>query len=396
MSQTSITPADSLADPPLKRPSGDQWLLRRRFCSSLGAVCLVIAAVSTTHAQGTLQGESQLPDSVWFAGTGQPSIQSEPYSSGEPNAAARKVPLGNPFGVEIRGQDIWITSVDDHCIYRGTMDGEKLVRVAGNGVKGYRGDGGAALEAAFNWPHEVRVDADDNLYIADTRNHVIRRVDAQTGKVTTIAGDGTAGYAGDGQRGSDVRFQQPHSVVLDGEGGLLVADTVNHRLRRIDLDSGIVETISGTGERRLPIDGQSALGSPLFGPRSLAVDSDSIWIALREGNSVWRMDRKAGTLHHVAGTGKKGYGGDGGDPLEATFHGPKGLVIDDRGRILIVDTENHAVRRIDLESRTVETVMGERAEPIAIPMKRPHGIAFSPSHGFFVADSEFHRVLRGR
>ena len=341
---------------------------------------------------GAMAQSRELSD-LWFAGTGQSSKRTTPYPEGTPRAEPKGVDLGNPFGVEIQGSKIWITSVDDHCIYEGTVDGGKLARIAGNGLIGYSGDGGRALEATFNWPHEVRADSNGNLFVADTRNHVIRKIDGASGTVTTLAGDGTEGFAGDGRKGRDVKFRQPHSVVLDGQGGLLVADTVNHRLRRIDLTTGVVRTISGTGQRKLPTDGADAANSPLFGPRSLAVDSRSIWIALREGNSVWRIDRQSNTIHHVAGTGAKGYGGDGGPPLQATFNGPKGLVLDSDGRLLIVDTENQAVRRIDLEAQTVETVLGEASKLHPIKLKRPHGIAFSEARGFFVADSENHRVL---
>ncbi len=331
-----------------------------------------------------------------FAGSGQPAKNDHPYPAGQPSGAAAAINLGNPFGIEVNGDSIWITTVDDHCVYRGTVDGKSLIRVVGTGVIGYDGDGGPAIQAAFNWPHEVRVDGDGNLFIADTRNHVIRRVDAHSGIVTTIAGNGSAGFAGDGKSGIQVQFKQPHSVVLDGAGGLLVADTVNHRLRRIDLSSGVVETICGTGEKALPTDGADAASAPLFGPRSLAVDANSIWIALREGNSIWRIDRNANTIHHVAGTGAKGYSGDGGPPLMATFNGPKGLVIDDQQRLLVVDTENHAVRRVDLNNDTVETVLGGVMAEQTFSLKRPHGIAFAPNHGYWVADSENHRVLQSR
>jgi sugar lactone lactonase YvrE len=331
-----------------------------------------------------------------FAGTGESSKRNQAYPAGQPAGAPAEIKIGNPFGIEILENSLWITSVDDHCIYRGMTDGNQLVRVAGSGISGYSGDGGAAVNATFNWPHEVRADQDGNLYVADTRNHVIRRIDASTGVVTTIAGNGQPGFAGDGKSGTQVQFQQPHSVVLDGVGGLLVADTVNHRLRRIDLASGKVQTISGTGEKKLPTDGADARIAPLFGPRSLAVDSSSIWIALREGNSIWRIDRATNKLHRVAGTGKKGYSRDGGPPLQATFNGPKGLVIDDQQRLLVVDTENHAVRRIDLSKGTVETVLGGTAAQRSFPLKRPHGISFSPSLGYLVADSENHRVLQGR
>lgn len=330
-----------------------------------------------------------------FAGTGSSAKIDSPYPTGEPTAAANRVALGNPFGVEILGDAVWLTTVDDHCIWRTSVDGKSLTRIAGTGEVGYAGDGGAATDAKFNWPHEVRVDSSGNLFVADTRNHVIRRIDAKTNVVTTIAGNGTPGFAGDGQKGSDVRFKQPHSVVLDHRGGLLVADTQNHRLRRIHLATGIVETVSGTGRRELPIDGAKASAVSLFGPRSLAVDETSIWIALREGNSIWRIDRAAGTIHHVAGTGKKGYSGDGGAPLDATFNGPKGIVVDDRGRLLVVDTENQAVRRIDLKAGSVETVLGGEAAAPRDRLRRPHGISHHAGRGFFVADSENHRVLIG-
>lgn len=342
-----------------------------------------------------------------FAGTGTPPRNRAAYRAGEPRGDANSVPLGNPFGVEVlvppspsidpdggrRAERVWITTVEDHCVWQVTAATGKIQRVAGNGTSGYSGDGGPATEAQFNWPHEVRRASGGDLFIADTRNHVIRKVDADTGIVSTIAGNGRPGYAGDGRSGAEVQFQQPHSVVLDGTGGLLVADTRNHRLRRIDLDSGIVETISGTGEPALPVEGSLASEAPLFGPRSLAVDADSIWIALREGNSIWRIDRKTDRLHRVAGTGAKGYSGDGGPPLQARFNGPKGLAIDSEGNILVVDTENHVIRRIDLEANLVETVLGGAEADDRERLKRPHGIAPLPVSGFLVGDSENHRVL---
>ena len=337
--------------------------------------------------------DSPQPQHSVFAGTGESSKRIEAYPADQPAGDRTEIAIGNPFGIEIIDNSIWITSVDDHCIYRGTVDGNELVRIAGTGVSGYGGDGGPAVDAAFNWPHEVRADQAGNLYVADTRNHVIRRIDAETGFVTTIAGNGQPGFAGEGKSGKLVQFKQPHSVVLDGVGGLLVADTVNHRLRRIDLASGKVETISGTGEKALPTEGADARTAPLYGPRSLAVDANSIWIALREGNSIWRIDRTTNKLHHIAGTGEKGYSGDGGKPLQATFNGPKGLVIDDHRRLLVVDTENQAVRRVDLAKGTVETVLGGTAAENSFHLKRPHGISFTTSLGYVVADSENHRVL---
>ena len=332
-----------------------------------------------------------------FAGSGKPS-RSDGTSPTKSNRLTRHsggaIALGNPFGIEIADNDVWITTVDDQCIWKTSFNSNEIVRVVGSGKKGYSGDGGPALEAQFNWPHEVRVDGNGNLFVADTRNHVIRRVDSGTRIVTTLAGNGKPGFAGDGNRGNKVQFDQPHSVVLDGDGGLLVADTKNHRLRRIDLETGIVNTVCGNGKRKLPVDGESIDEVSLFGPRSLAVDGNSIWIALREGNSIWRIDRVENRIFRIAGTGKKGYTGDGGDPLKATFSGPKGIAVDGQGNLLIVDTENHAVRRIDLEERTIETVLGGTKAKETLPTKRPHGIAPFGEQGFLLGDSEFHRVIK--
>jgi hypothetical protein len=362
-------------------------LTTRRQLSSGAILACVLLGASAAAA------EPSRP--MLLAGSGSPP-SSVPYPPGQPSGIASEIPLGNPFGIEVSGESVWLTTVDDHCIWRTDLDGRRLIRVAGTGQSGYSGDGGQALEATFNWPHEVRVDGQGNLLVADTRNHVIRWVDATSGRVKTIAGNGSPGFAGDGHSGSSVQFKQPHSVVFDQRGGILVADTQNHRLRRIDLGTGIVETVSGTGRGEMPVDGSDAKTASLFGPRSLAVDIDSIWIALREGNSIWRIDRHTGTIHHVAGTGKKGYSGDGGPALQATFNGPKGLVLDDHQGVLVVDTENQAVRRIDLAAGTVVTVLGGTLAGTTATLKRPHGIASQGDRGFFVADSENHRVLIGK
>ncbi len=369
---------------------------------------LAIVAVSTNCwlTSVTQSALGQSPDTdlprVW-AGTGvspQPSVR---YANPPTPRSSTATLLGNPFGIEIVKDKVWVTTVDDHCIWLGSIDSDAnasqsgqndettLVRVAGGGEKGYSGDGGSALEARFNWPHEVRVDGVGNLIVADTRNHVIRRIDAKTNIVTTIAGDGVEGFSGDGGPATQARLKHPHSVVLDGDDGVLIADTHNHRIRRLDLRTGLIETIAGTGAGKLPTDGALARQATLFGPRSLAIDAQSIWIALREGNSIWRIDRESGRIHHVAGSGKKGNSGDGGPATEATFNGPKGLVMDDQGRLLVVDTENHLIRRIDIDANTVETVLGKGA----LKLKRPHGIAYANGFGYLLGDSENHQVVHG-
>ncbi|TWU02138.1 NHL repeat-containing protein [Stieleria varia] len=364
---------------------------RIRFIAAI-SLCIpfVIAGIHPGIAQDSATAQDGYR--VW-AGTGESPLalpEKDPVHEALPPTST---PLGNPFGIECLSPDtVYLTTIDDHSVWRWQESDNVLHRVAGNGKQGYSGDGGPATMATFNWPHEVRLDKNGDLYIADTRNHVIRVIDAETGIIRTIAGDGQPGFQGDGKSGDAVRFSQPHSVVLDGTGGALVADTINHRVRRIDLATGIVTTFAGTGKPALPTNGAVASETPLFGPRSLAVDDQYIWVVLREGNSVWRIDRETSKIEHVAGTGQKGHTGDGGPPLHATFRGPKGIAIDGQGHVLVVDTENHVVRRIDLTANTIETV-GTSSKS---NMKRPHGIAPFGAEAFLVGDSEMHRVLLGR
>ncbi len=323
-----------------------------------------------------------------FAGTG-----SAASPVADKPSDPKTVALRNVYGIEVTDDAIYFSTVDDHSIWKSDRRGSSMVRIAGTGQQGYSGDGGPARQATFNAPHEIRVADNGDVYVADTRNHCIRRVNADDGTVETLAGDGKPGFRGDGGPGDQARFDQPHSIVLDGRGGVLVADTKNHRLRRIDLETGTVKTVCGDGKRRLPEEDQKWDQVSLFGPRSLAVDDDSIWLVLREGNSVWRLDRQRQTIHRVAGTGAKGHSGDGGDPLQATFRGPKGIGVDSEGNLLIVDTENHAMRYVDRSAGTIST--------LAIPfeMKRPHGTAVLTERGqpdrVLVSDSEEHRVLIG-
>ena len=357
--------------------------------SRIAVILLTVNVLQPTWAQ-----DLGTPKVTIFAGTESGISKQSRYTAGKPVGVGTDILLSNPFGIEVGKDKTWVTTVDDSCIWQCDSDGENFRRIAGNGTQGYSGDQSAAINAQMKWPHEVRADDGGNLFVADTRNHVIRRIDATNGQIQTIAGNGKPGFAGDGKTGSDVQFDQPHSIVLDGEGAVIVADTKNHRVREIDLQTGVVRTVIGDGKRKLPSDGGKAIEQSVFGPRSLAVDGRSIWLVLREGNSIWRLDRDTGRLHHVAGTGKKGYSGDGGHPLQATFNGPKGIAIDSQGRVLIVDTENHAVRRIDLSANRVTTVLGGNAAKSTKPLKRPHGIAATADGGFLVGDSEFHRVLK--
>ncbi len=297
---------------------------------------------------------------------------------------------------------VYITSVGQHRVLRLDRASGRLSCVAGNGTQGYSGDGGPATDAQLNEPYEVRFDVHGNMYFVEMQNHLVRRVDAKTGNISTVAGTGAAGYAGDGGPSLDARFRQPHSIALDDRGGLYVADIGNHRIRRIDLDGGTVTSIAGNGEKEMPRDGQNAQASPMVGPRALYITGDVMWIALREGHSIWRMDLLSRVVHHVAGTGEKGYSGDGGPTAKATFNGPKGIVASPDGLVYVVDTENQAIRLIDTRADRVYTVAGggpaargfagQGVAALTAKMDRPHGICLAPDGTLYIGDTNNHRV----
>ena len=157
-------------------------------------------------------------------------------------------------------------------------------------------------------------------------NHAVRRVAAGTGIISTVAGTGVAGFSGDGGPAAAAQLSRPHSIVFDPDGRLLICDIGNHRMRRVDLTTGRIETFAGTGERAPTPDGAPLAGTPLNGPRAMALDpAGNLYLALREGNAIYRIDLERETIHHVAGTGEQGYAGDGGPARLATLAGPKGL-----------------------------------------------------------------------
>ena len=321
--------------------------------------------------------------------------------------AALATNIGHPFGVEI-GPDgaLYISEVMNHRVRRLDLASGELTTVAGCGRKGYAGDGGPAIEAEMNEPYEVRFDAAGNMVIVEMMNHVVRRVDAKTGVITTVAGTGRAGFGGDGGRATAAQFRQPHSIALDAEGAIYVADIGNHRIRRIDPKSGMVETIAGTAERRLPTEEQVARGNPLLGPRALFIAEGVMWIALREGHSVWRMELSDGVLHHVAGTGKVGYAGDGAAAKDARFDGPKGIAVNSPGDIYIADTENNVIRVIDAATGRIATLAGsgpkaagaagDGGPATAAQLNRPHGVCVGPDGAVYIGDTLSHRVRRVR
>ena len=297
---------------------------------------------------------------ITFAGTGQPGYSGD----GGPATKAR---FNQPFlcASDDRG-GLYVADALNHCLrYIDTRTGI-CTTVVGTGKKGYSGDGGPATQATLNEPYAVVLDKQQNLYIVDRLNAVIRRVDARSGVITTLAGTGVKGFAGDGGPATRAQFREPNDCFLDGHDGLLVADVIDWRVRRIDLGTGIITTFAGAGkptDRKLARssgDGGSAVKAVLAGARAVCVDGQgNVYICEREGNVIRRVD-SAGIITTVAGTGAKGYAGDDGTPAQAIMNGPKGLRCDAKGNLLIADCENHAIRKVDFATNRITTAAGGR------------------------------------
>ena len=318
--------------------------------------------------------------------------------TGAPGHSDRHV--NNPYGLVI-GPDraLYFCDLDNQRIRRLDLRTHRTTTVAGDGQKGYRGDGGLATEASLNLPHEIQFDSNRNLYIAERDNHVVRRVDAKTAIISTLAGTGLAGFSGDGGPATQAQLRQPHSIAVDPKGRLLICDVGNHRIRQVDLSSGTIETYGGTGERQPTPDGARVKGTPLNGPRTMVFDrGGNLYLALREGNAIYRITPKTLTIHHLAGTGEQGYSGDGGPASLAKLAGPKGLAYA-RGALYVADTENHVIRQIDVKTGIIATVLGtgQRGDgpdpdPLRCALSRPHGVLVDATGALYVSDSEAHRI----
>ena len=328
-----------------------------------------------------------------FAGTG---VQGFSGDGGPANQAQ----IDNPFGL-VRGPDgaLWFCEYTGQRIRKVNTDGT-IHTMAGNSKKGYSGDGGPALEASFNLPHEIRFDKGGNYFIADMTNHAIRRVDAKTGVISTFAGNGTPGYSGDGGPANQAQLKQPHSIQFGPDGSLYICDIGNHVIRKVDMKTGNISTFAGTGKPGLTPDGAPIAGTPLKGPRSLDVDKEgNLWLATREGNQVFKLDLKAGKIFHIAGTGKSGFTGHGGPAKDAMLSGPKGIAIDAVGNVWLADCESHSIRMVDVKTGNIELVAGTgkkgngtSGDPLQCEMARPHGVFVDADGSVFIGDSESHRV----
>jgi len=308
--------------------------------------------------------------------------------------------LNGPSGCALDGAgSFFIADTQNNCVRVLDLVGWTIEAFAGTGEAGYSGDGGPAAEATFSRPTGVAAGRDGDVFICDRGNHAVRRVSAADGVVTTVAGTGEAGYGGDGGPGTESRLAGPSGAALDGRGGLVICEAEGHRVRRLDLESGVISTVAGTGEAGVAEDGSEAVGAQLSAPSGVAVDGEgNVYVAEAGANRIVRIGED-GVLRVVSGTGEAGASGDGGPAADATYRGPTGLSCDSRGDLCVADTENHAVRMIVASTGTVLRVAGGRrgfsgdgGDAAAASLSRPQGCVVDEDGVVYVADTENHRL----
>jgi len=288
-------------------------------------------------------------------------------------------------------------------------NGDIIVTVAGNGSGGSSGDGNPATDAEIKDPRGIAFDSNGNLYIADSGGNRVRKVDRSTGIITTVAGTGAQGFRGDGGQAEDAQLAYPRGIAFDAAGNLYISDTGNNRVRRVDADDGIITTFAGNGvyvDYDLDVgDGSPAESAELSAPLGLAFDADGHLYIAESGNNRVRKVDTMGIISTIAGMGvwgQGGYSGDGGAATSAKLNYPMDVAFDAGGNLYIADSNNNRVRKVDKTTGEIGTVAGQGFAgwspdgTLAVDayVGCPTGLAFDAAGNLFISDFAISRVLK--
>ncbi|HEX3877472.1 MAG TPA: hypothetical protein VHW24_10830, partial [Bryobacteraceae bacterium] len=264
-----------------------------------------------------------------------------------------------------------------------------ITTIAGNGSYSYSGDGGTATSALLFAPQAVAADPAGNLYIVDTDNDVVREV--SKGVITTIAGNGTSGSSGDGGAATSATVNTPQGIAIDSSGNIYISDTANARVRKIS--NGTISTVAGNGTASYSGDGGSATGASLNTPVGLALDKAGNLYIADEGNNAVRMVTPGGTISTIAGRGTQGYSGDGSAATAAQLNGPQGVAVDSAGNVYIADTLNDVIRQVNSKGVIVTIAgsgfpgySGDGGPASASQLGGPRSIAIDAAGSLYVSD----------
>ena len=255
---------------------------------------------------------------------------------------------------------LYFSDPSNYQIRRVDLEDNFLTKAAGTIWVGYNGDNILATWANLNYPFGVHVDASGNVLIADTYNHRIRKVNAKTGIITTVAGNGSKGFSGDGGPATSARVRYPFSVYGDSVGNIYIADTYNYRIRKVNAKTGIITTVAGDGSAKFRGDGGLATEASIAKAYDLAVDSEgNLYIADTHNHCIRKVDVTTEIINTVVGQGTKtGFSGDGGLATDALLNTPTGVCVDASGNIYLTDTKNDVVRKVDAATQIINTIAG--------------------------------------
>jgi len=279
-----------------------------------------------------------------------------------------------------------------------------IITVAGKTTEGYTGDSGKATNCLLHWPESVALDKVGNLYIADADNNVIRKISASNGVITTVAGNGfeagtgTGGYGGDGGPATAAKMFYPSGVAFDTSGNMYIADCYNHRIRVVNT-SGVISTFAGTGARGYAGDGSAALSAKLDSPARVATDKFGNVYVADQGNHAIRQINSALVINTFAGTGTAGFAGDGGAANAALLSSPRDMAVDTAGVVYIADYANSRIRKVDLTGNisTYAGIMypgysGDGGAATAANIFEPSGVVADDSGNIFFSDFANQRI----
>jgi sugar lactone lactonase YvrE len=317
------------------------------------------------------------------------------YGTGEGRQGVT-VGLNTPWGLAIDSQGrIYVADAGNNAVRRIAADGT-VTTVAGTGTAGFSGDGGQATLAKLSAPLRLAFDTAGNLYIADSANNRIRKV-TPAGIISTVAGNGTAGFAGDGGAATAARLRTPTDVAIKPDGTMYIADRANFRVRKVT-PAGIISTIAGTGTAGYNGDDIAATTARLNNPYSVAFDATGNLYIADYDNERLRMINTGGLITTIAGTGVATADGDGGDATLAGLHKPQYVQISPTGDIIICEANNNDVRIV--HDGTIDTIAGSRefgytgdgSFPIFSTWQRPSGTVFDQQGNLWIADRNNHRL----
>jgi len=346
---------------------------------TFGLLCTIVSPTGLTHAQtiSTVAGNG----TAGFSGDGGPATSAE---------------MDNPTGVAVDSSgNIYFADPDNQRIRKVTASTGHMSTVAGNGTYGFSGDGGAATSAELKNPDAVAVDSSGNVYIVDHTNSRIRKVTVSTGVITTVAGNGTTGYSGDGGAATSAELYWPEGVAVDSSGNIYIADSFSNRVRKVTVSTGVITTVAGSGTAGYSGDGSAATSAELNFPTGVAVDSSgNIYIADIDNYVIRKVTASTGVISRVAGNGTAGFSGDSGLAISAELSTPAGVAVDTSGNIYIGDYRNERIRKVTASTGNITTVAGNGTEGFSgdggaatsAELNYPESVAVDTSGNFYIGD----------